>query len=87
MKKHLNTIGSNGGQPVLATDNAALARNYYMGALTMLVLERTQVPVHPRSFITGGLAARGAEAGRGGRRGIPSGPGRGGVRKGVNSAD
>ncbi len=38
--------------PVLVTDNAALKRNYYMGVLTMLELERTQFPVSPRSFIT-----------------------------------
>ena len=43
-----------GNLPVLKTANAALARNYYMGALTMLILERTQFPVSPRSFITSG---------------------------------
>ncbi len=43
-----------GNLPVLVTDNAALARNYYMGAITMLVLERTQFPVHPRSFVAQG---------------------------------
>ena len=43
-----------GNLPVLRTSDAALARNYYMGALTMLVLERTQFPVSPRSFITSG---------------------------------
>lgn len=30
-----------GNLPVLTTGDAALTRNYYMGALTMLVLERT----------------------------------------------
>jgi len=43
-----------GNLPVLKTNNQALARNYYMGAQTMLALERTQFPVHPRSFITSG---------------------------------
>ena len=43
-----------GSLPVLVTDNANLKRNYYMGAATMLVLERTQFPVSPRSFITSG---------------------------------
>jgi hypothetical protein len=43
-----------GSLPVLVTDNAELKRNYYMGAVTMLVLERTQSPVSPRSFITSG---------------------------------
>ena len=41
-----------GSLPALVTDNAALKRNYYMGIVTMLELERTQFPVHPRSFIT-----------------------------------
>ena len=40
--------------PVLVTDNTALKRNYYMGVITMLELERTQFPVSPRSFITNG---------------------------------
>lgn len=43
-----------GNLPVLKTGDTALARNYYMGALTMLILERTQFPVSPRSFITSG---------------------------------
>lgn len=43
-----------GHLPILKTPDAALARNYYMGAWTMLALERTQFPVHPRSFITSG---------------------------------
>src|SRR5260370_25789279 len=43
-----------GNLPVLKTGDAALARNYYMGALTMMILERTQFPVSPRSFITSG---------------------------------
>ncbi|MEI8340312.1 MAG: hypothetical protein WCH43_02110 [Verrucomicrobiota bacterium] len=43
-----------GNLPVLKTRDKALARNYYMGALTMLILERTQFPVSPRSFITSG---------------------------------
>ena len=43
-----------GSLPALQTSNAALARNYYMGVLTTLVLERTQFPVSPRSFITSG---------------------------------
>ena len=40
--------------PVLATDNAALNRNYYMGVVTMLILEWTQFAIHPRSFVTSG---------------------------------
>lgn len=43
-----------GHLPVLITDNAALRRNYYMGALTLLCLERTQCALHPRCFITQG---------------------------------
>ena len=43
-----------GNLPVLKTDHPALDRNYYMGALTMLILERTQFPVTPRDFITSG---------------------------------
>jgi hypothetical protein len=50
-----------GNLPVLITDNAALKRNYYMGALTMLELERTQFPVFPRSFITSGERAPGTQ--------------------------
>jgi hypothetical protein len=50
-----------GSLPVLVTDNAALKRNYYMGVLTMLELERTQFPVFPRSFITSGERAPGTQ--------------------------
>ena len=50
-----------GSLPVLVTDNAALKRNYYMGILTMLELERTQFPVFPRSFITSGERAPGTQ--------------------------
>jgi hypothetical protein len=50
-----------GNLPVLVTDNAALKRNYYMGVLTMLELERTQFPVFPRSFITSGERAPGTQ--------------------------
>ncbi len=50
-----------GNLPVLVTDNAALKRNYYMGIITMLELERTQFPVHPRSFITSGERAPGTQ--------------------------
>ena len=50
-----------GSLPVLVTDNAALRRNYYMGIITMLELERTQFPVHPRSFITSGERAPGTQ--------------------------
>ena len=50
-----------GDLPALVTDNAALKRNYYMGILTMLELERTQFPVHPRSFITSGERAPGTQ--------------------------
>src|SRR5260221_1674072 len=50
-----------GSLPVLVTDNAALKRNYYMGIVTMLELERTQFPVHPRSFITSGERAPGTQ--------------------------
>ena len=51
------TPGNNhfsGHLPVLKSTDAALIRNYYVGAWTMLALERTQFPVHPRSFITSG---------------------------------
>jgi hypothetical protein len=50
-----------GSLPVPVTDNAALKRNYYMGILTMLELERTQFPVFPRSFITSGERAPGTQ--------------------------
>ncbi|HSY18225.1 MAG TPA: hypothetical protein VK815_07825 [Candidatus Acidoferrales bacterium] len=50
-----------GSLPVLVTDNTALKRNYYMGIVTMLELERTQFPVHPRSFITSGERAPGTQ--------------------------
>jgi hypothetical protein len=50
-----------GNLPVLATDNAALKRNYYMGVVTMLILERTQFAIHPRSFITSGERGPGAQ--------------------------
>ncbi|HLZ53056.1 MAG TPA: hypothetical protein VKS19_01125, partial [Verrucomicrobiae bacterium] len=50
-----------GSLPVLVTDNPALKRNYYMGILTMLELERTQFPVSPRSFITSGERAPGTQ--------------------------
>ena len=50
-----------GSLPALVTDNAALKRNYYMGIITMLELERTQFPVSPRSFITSGERAPGTQ--------------------------
>jgi hypothetical protein len=50
-----------GSLPVLVTDNAALKRNYYLGILTLLELERTQFPVSPRSFITSGERAPGTQ--------------------------
>ena len=50
-----------GSLPALVTDNAALKRNYYMGVLTMLELERTQFPVSSRSFITSGERAPGTQ--------------------------
>jgi hypothetical protein len=43
-----------GNLPALKTDDTSLARNYYMGVETMLILERTQFPVSDRSFITSG---------------------------------
>jgi hypothetical protein len=49
-----------GNLPTLKTEDAALRRNYYMGALTMLVLERTQFPI-PRAFITSGERADGIQ--------------------------
>lgn len=58
------TPGNNhfsGSLPVLVTDNTALKRNYYMGIVTMLELERTQFPVYPRSFITSGERAPGTQ--------------------------
>ena len=50
-----------GSLPVLVTDNAALKRNYYMGVVTMLELERTQFPAYPKSFITSGERAPGTQ--------------------------
>ena len=49
-----------GNLPTLETDDAALRRNYYMGALTMLVLERTRYPI-PRGFITSGERGEGIQ--------------------------
>ncbi len=43
-----------GHVPTLISPNAALKRNYYMGVLTMLILERTQFAISPRTFITSG---------------------------------
>jgi hypothetical protein len=43
-----------GHLPVLTTEDVALNRNYYMGVLGLLCVERTQFRVHPRSFITNG---------------------------------
>ena len=50
-----------GNLPILATDNAALKRNYYMGIITMLTLERTQFVAHPRSFVTSGEREAGTQ--------------------------
>ena len=50
-----------GSLPTLVPDSAALRRNYYVGIVTMLELERTQFPVHPRSFITSGECAPGTQ--------------------------
>jgi hypothetical protein len=50
-----------GNLPTLFTDNAALRRNYYMGIVTLLELERTQFPVSPRSFVTSGERAPGTQ--------------------------
>ncbi len=50
-----------GHLPALATTNAALARNYYMGVQTMLALERTQFSVSSQSFITSGERADGVQ--------------------------
>ena len=36
-----------GNLPVLATNDSALTRNYYMGALTILILERPYLWLHP----------------------------------------
>jgi hypothetical protein len=49
-----------GNLPVLTTEDASLRRNYYMGALTMLDLERTQFPI-PRAFITSGERGEGTQ--------------------------
>ncbi len=43
-----------GHLPILKSNDIALKRNYYVGVWTMLALERTQFPVHKRSFITSG---------------------------------
>jgi hypothetical protein len=58
------TPGNNhfsGNLPVLATNDSALMRNYYMGALTILILERTQFPVTPRAFVTSGERTAGTQ--------------------------
>ena len=43
-----------GHLPVLTTKDPALKRNYYMGAISLLSVERTNLALHPRSFITQG---------------------------------
>ena len=43
-----------GNVPVLKSSDAALKRNYYMGIYTFLCTERTNLALHPRSFITNG---------------------------------
>ena len=43
-----------GHLPVLTTENADLRRNYYMGVLTVLALERSRYPAHPRTWVTNG---------------------------------
>ena len=43
-----------GNLPVLKTDDPALRRNYYMGAVTMLLMLRDQLPGSPRVFSAGG---------------------------------
>ena len=50
-----------GHVPTLISDNAALKRNYYMGVLTMLILERTQFAISPRTFVTSGERAPGQQ--------------------------
>ncbi len=50
-----------GSLPVLVADSAPLKRNYYMGVITMLELERTQFPLFSRSFITSGERAPGTQ--------------------------
>jgi len=49
-----------GNLPVLNSDDPSLRRNYYMGALTMLDLERTQFPIQ-RAFITSGERSEGIQ--------------------------
>ena len=49
-----------GSLPILKTDAPALRRNYYMGVLTMLGLERTQFPIN-RAFITSGERGEGTQ--------------------------
>jgi hypothetical protein len=49
-----------GNLPTLKTDDPALRRNYYMGALTMLDLERTQFPIN-RAWITSGERSEGIQ--------------------------
>ncbi|WP_316838198.1 hypothetical protein [Pedobacter nutrimenti] len=43
-----------GHLPVLKTEDLALKRNYYMGAFTILSLERTQFALYSKSFVTNG---------------------------------
>ena len=43
-----------GNAPVLATDDQKVRRDYYMSALTELIEERTNLPMAPRSYVTGG---------------------------------
>jgi len=50
-----------GHLPVLVTADPALKRNYYLGIVTLLELERTQFPVFPRSFVTSGERAPGTQ--------------------------
>lgn len=42
-----------GNLPVLATPDKKLRRVYYMGALTLMVLHRTNLPIHDRVYLSG----------------------------------
>ena len=50
------TVGNNhysGNLPILDTDDKKLSRMYYIGVVTLLMLERTNLPVLERVYLTG----------------------------------
>jgi len=47
-------VNFSGSLPVLSTPNSKISRLYYMSALTVLLMERTNLPESPRVYVSGG---------------------------------